>query len=85
MLADMDIYLLSENAIFDEVTETIVLQVSNVSISLTIDEFIDFSNRIEEATESLFKMPEYVIGTFTSDDGENKITLLRKPDNEEYM
>ncbi len=84
MSADMDVYLLSENAIFDEITETVILQVNNVSISLTIDEFIDFNTNLENARDSLFNMPQYVIGTYTTDEGESKITLIRKPDSEDY-
>ena len=84
MSADMDIYLLSENCIFDEITETIVMQIGNISVSLSIDEFIEFSTNLEDAKSSLFNMPSYVIGTFTCPEGDKKITLVRKPDDDDY-
>jgi len=84
MSADTDCLLLSESAIFDKLTETVVIQLDRMSIALSIDEFIDFCTQIEEARNLFFKMEDYVIGTYNSPEGDKKITLLRKPDDEDF-
>jgi len=76
---------LSGGAILDEHTDTVVLQLDRIHISFTIDEFFEFYDRIEDIRKDLISIPGYVVGKYTVD-GEEKITLVRKPeDDEEYM
>lgn len=76
---------LSRNAILDEHTDTVVLQLDRFHISFTIDEFFEFFDRIDDIRKDLISVPGYVVGKYIVD-GEEKITLVRKPDDdEEYM
>ena len=76
---------LANNAVLDVLTDTVVLQLDRIHISMSIDEFFEFYDSVSEIRADLLSAPGYIVGKYM--DGEKeRTTLVREPESEdEYM
>ncbi len=82
---DVDTWLeLSENMWLDASSHLVVIQLDRIAMTLEIEEFLEFYDRINDAKNAMFNHPGYVIGS-TVVDGVEKNILLPRPDEDDYV
>ena len=77
--------LLTENAWFEETTDSVVIMIDRISIAFLIEEFIDFCNEMDEIRSKLMSDPRFVVANATS--GNKSIEYLTRnnsTDDEDY-
>ena len=67
---------------YDEETASIIFSFDRVSVTLALDEFLEFADIVEETRQSLLSRPEIVIGVY-EEDGKTKKELTILPDERE--
>jgi|TARA_Y100000114_G_C11762526_1_gene330738 hypothetical protein len=54
--SDPDVIVLTDNIIYDEIGEEIIMRIGRIQISLTLEEFSAVFSEIEEAAGSIHKI-----------------------------
>ncbi len=76
---------LSHEIWFDENSQTIFMNLDRVSIALSLDEFFEVLDRMEESRENLVSNFNIVVGTYTSEkDGKERKSPVIVSDDDEY-
>ena len=82
---DVDTWLeLSENMWLDDSSHLVIIQLDRIAMTLEVEEFLEFYNRVESAKDTLFRHPGYVVGTTVTNGVEKKI-IVPKPDEDDYV
>ena len=77
--------LLNESSWFDESDGTVSFTITeNVTLTLFVEEFLDFLEGIEDIRSLLIDQDCIVVGTATDKDGNQTDQLLIKPKEDEY-
>jgi hypothetical protein len=76
---------LNEAAWFDPVDGTLSIGLTDsVTLTLRLEEFLDFYNSIDEIRSIILDQDDIAIGIITDKNGEQKEQLILKPDEGDY-
>jgi len=67
---------------FEKEDASIIVCIDRVAITLSLDEFLDFYDTVDQIKESLLSDPDICIGTY-EEDGKLKRQLIIVPDSDE--
>ena len=77
--------LLNESSWLDESDGTVSFSITeNITLTLYVEEFLDFLESIEDIKSILINQENIVVGTVTDKNGNQKDQLLIKPKEDEY-
>ena len=81
----MSIVLINNNSILDAQSHSVAIQLDRITISLEVEEFLDFYRSILEVKEFLESSPDYIVGQETDEEtGIVNDIVLPKPDDDDY-
>ena len=81
----MSIIVVGNNSVIDLESHSVAIQLDRVTISLDVEEFLDFYRSILDIKDFLETSPEYVVGQETDEkSGETADVILPKPDDNDY-
>ena len=81
----MSIVVVGDSAVIDLESHSVAIQLDRVTVSLEVEEFLDFYRSILDIKEYLESSPEYVVGQETDQEtGQTTDVILPKPDDNDY-
>tara|TARA_Y100000592_G_C5282456_1_gene226902 strand:- start:337 stop:585 length:249 start_codon:yes stop_codon:yes gene_type:complete len=81
----MSLVVINQDAVIDHESHSVVIQFDRVTLSMAVEEFLDFYNTIADIKDFLTSSPDYVVGLETDvDTEETKSVIIPKPDEDDY-
>ena len=81
----MSVILVNDSAVLDTESHSVIIQLDRITLSLEVEEFLDFYRSIVNLKEYLESSPDYLIGQETDQEtGEIRDVILPRPDEDEY-
>ena len=81
----MSIVVVGNSAVIDLESHSVAIQLDRVTVSLEVEEFLDFYRSILDIKEYLESSPEYVVGQETDQEtGQTTEVILPRPDDNDY-
>ena len=76
---------MNDSAVLDTESHSVIIQLDRITLSLEVEEFLDFYRSIVNLKEYLESSPDYLIGQETDQEtGEIRDVILPRPDEDEY-
>lgn len=81
----MSVVIIDNDSFIDSESHTVAIQIDRVTVSLNVEEFLDFFRTVSDIKLYLESSPDYVIGKETdTETGEVSDIIIPKPDDDDY-